>query len=128
MSSIYYTLQQLKRSLFYRWNELRYGKWRRSIESKLEWYRMNDSKVYADYLYLKTFGRRIDWKNPRSLNEWINYLSFCTDTSEWSRLADKYQVREYLKEQGLADLLVPLYGKWDRIEDVDFETCQNLLC
>lgn len=121
MPSIYHSPQQLKRRFFYSWNELRYGRWRRKIESRLEWYKLNEPKVYADYLYLKTFGRRINWKHPRNLNEWINYFSFCTDTSEWSRLADKYQVREYIKEQGLADLLVPLYGKWDKIEDVDFE-------
>ena len=41
------------------------------------------------------------------MNEKIHWLKLNTDTSEWSRLADKYLVREYVKEKGLGDILIP---------------------
>ena len=74
----------------------------------------------ASYLYKKKFGRSINWTHPRDLNETINWLSFYSDTTEWTRLADKYRVRDYVTERGLADILVPLYGHWDRARDIDW--------
>ncbi len=44
------------------------------------------------------------------LNEKINWLAFNTDTSNWTRLADKYLVREYVKSKGLEHILTKLYG------------------
>lgn len=75
----------------------------------------------ADFLYRRKFGHSIDWKHPRDLNEWINWLSFKTDTTRWSELADKYRVRQYVKECGFGDMLVKLYGVWDRADNIDFD-------
>ena len=80
---------------------------------------------YADYLYECAFGYRIDWHHPRDLNEWINYLAFKTDTSEWSRLADKYEVRGFVSERGLSHILLPFYGKWESPNDIDFDALPN---
>lgn len=78
-------------------------------------------KYYADILFERTFGYKIDWCHPRDLNEVINYLEFCTGTREWSRLTDKVLVREYVKEKGLSDILIPLLGVWNKAEDIDFD-------
>ena len=52
-------------------------------------------------------------------------MQFNTDTTMWSFLADKYRVREYLKEKGYEHILVKLYGKWDKAEDIDFGLLPN---
>ena len=80
---------------------------------------------YADILYQQSFGYKIDWHHPRDLNEWINYLAFKTDTSAWTKLADKYRVRDYIKEKGLAHILVPLLAKYDSPNDIDFAKLPN---
>lgn len=79
----------------------------------------------AEYLYKQSFGKFIDWKHPRDLNEWINYFSFKTDTTIWTKLADKYKVREYVKEKGLENILIPLLGHWKSVEDIDFDSLPN---
>ena len=81
--------------------------------------------AYANYLYKQTFGYEIDWEHPRDLNEWINYLAFKTDTSDWTWLADKYKVRKYVSDRGLSHILVPLLGVWEKPSDVDFSTLPN---
>jgi len=58
-------------------------------------------------------------KNSRDLNEKILWLSLFSGTTEWSRLADKYAVRQYVEEKGLGKILITLYGKWDKIDDID---------
>ena len=79
-------------------------------------------KKLASMKYRKKFGKALDWNNPRDLNEKINWLKFHSDTTSWTRLADKYAVREYVKECGLEDILVPLYGRWDNANDIDFDS------
>lgn len=71
--------------------------------------------------WLKWKGCKVDWDNPRDINEKIQWLLFRSDTSEWSVLSDKVRVREYVASKGLGDLLVPLLGVWDKAEDIDFD-------
>jgi len=90
--------------------------------SLLNFYKYCMPKRYADVLFKRAFGYGINWEQPRDLNEWINYLAFKTNTSEWSRLADKYIVRDYVVSKGLSMLLIPLYGVWDNADHIDFNT------
>lgn len=98
-----------------------YGLKRRLKEWQLEYYKNHNKKKYADCLFLNTFGYNINWDTPRDLNEWINWLAFNTDTTEWSNLADKYKVRGYVKEKGLSDILIPQYGVWNDPNDIEFD-------
>lgn len=78
-------------------------------------------RQYATFLYRKELGKRIDWEHPMDLNEKINWLAFYTDTSEWTRLADKYLVRNFVKERGCEEILIPLYAKYDTVDDINYE-------
>lgn len=82
-------------------------------------------KTLCNIYYHNKCKKDIDWKNPKDLNEIINWLKFYGDTSDWARLADKFQVREYAKERGCEDYLVPLYGVWKRVEEIDFDSLPN---
>lgn len=72
--------------------------------------------------YFFRFKKFLNLDNPKNLNEKIQWLKLRSDISEWSRLSDKYAVREYVKECGCEDNLVELLGRWDRVEDIDFDT------
>lgn len=78
-------------------------------------------KSYMKIRYFARFGKFINLRNPRNLNEKIQWLLFSTNTTEWSRLADKYAVREYVIRCGLEDNLLELYGKWNNANEIDFE-------
>lgn len=67
------------------------------------------------------FHRWPNYEQPHDLNEKMNWLKFYGDTSQWADLADKYTVREYVKSKGFEETLVKLYGKWDNVEDIDFD-------
>lgn len=74
----------------------------------------------ANELHKSLVGYDIDWKNPKTLNEKINWMKFNTDTTEWTRLADKYLVREYVKER-IGDTALPkLYAVWKSADEIDF--------
>lgn len=67
-------------------------------------------------------GYDINWDNPQDLNEKINWLKLYSDTSEWTRLADKFLARDYIAEKLGPEVLPKLYGVWKRAEDIDFDT------
>ncbi|MBR8719426.1 hypothetical protein IX307_000592 [Bacteroides pyogenes] len=93
---------------------------------KLTWYiSKHNPELVIKARYFTRFHKRINLNNPRDLNEKILNLSLRTDTSMWTTLADKYAVRKYVEECGLADTLVKLYGHWDKAEDIDFTKLPN---
>lgn len=81
----------------------------------------NFPKALVRIRYFVRFKKHLNLKNPKTLNEKILYMSLCTDTTLWTRLADKYNAREYVEECGLSDILVPLFGHWYKAEDIDFD-------
>lgn len=85
-----------------------------------EWLGTYYPTSFARVRYFARFHKLPDLKNPRTLNEKILYMSLKTDTSLWTDCTDKYKVREYVKQCGLEDILVKLYGVWDLASDIDF--------
>lgn len=78
-------------------------------------------KKLASMLYKEMYGTKLNWEHPQNIDEKINWLKFNSDTTRWTLLADKYRVRQYVTECGLEDILVPLYGKWDRAADIKWD-------
>ncbi len=76
---------------------------------------------WSRILYKRNLGKVTNFNAPKDLNEKIQWLMFYTDTSVWSQLADKYAVRQYVKEKVGDNILIPLLGKWDSAEAIDFE-------
>lgn len=77
-------------------------------------------RLHASRRYRYSMGRRIDFKHPKDLNEKILWLSFNTDTTKWSELADKYKVREYVASKGYSGTLTEVYACWNSPEEIDF--------
>lgn len=101
---------RIKNRLAREWNEFLVDHFTKHVLSKY-WYR--------DFKY------HLDWNNPKDLNEKIQWLILNSDTSEWTRLADKVAVRDYVKEKGLAHMLVPMLGAWKDARDIDFDSLPN---
>ena len=78
-------------------------------------------KSAANKEYKKFFKKNIDWDSPKNLIEKIFWLQFNSDTSLWTKYADKYLVREFVKEKGYENYLPKLYGKWDNPNDINFD-------
>lgn len=77
-------------------------------------------KQVISYVYRRATGKKMNWENPSDYNEKINWLKLYSDTTEWTQCADKYLVRDYISQKGFPELLVPLLGKWEDVDDIDF--------
>lgn len=86
-----------------------------------EWLGVHHPILLARIRYFARFKKPLHLKNPQTLNEKILFLSLKTDTTLWTRCADKYEVRDYVKECGLENILIPLVGVWEHATDIDFD-------
>ena len=77
-------------------------------------------KAMLKLQYRIKLKRRLDLKNPKRFTEKIQWYKINYRNPLMKTCVDKYRVREYVKEKGLEDILVELYGVYDSIEDVDF--------
>lgn len=71
--------------------------------------------------YFLTFKKKLNLEDPQDLNEKILWAKLYSDTTQWTILADKYKVRDYVEGKGLGEHLVKLYGAWDNVKDFDFD-------
>lgn len=72
------------------------------------------------------FHRRLNLKNPVSLADKLCYLELYTDDPLKARCTDKYAVREYVRNLGYENILIPLYGEYyTSVDDIKFEHLPN---
>lgn len=79
----------------------------------------NNLMVKVQY-YLKLY-RLPNIKKPKRFTEKIQWYKLNYKNSLMTNAADKYNVREYVAEKNLENLLVRLYGVYDKPGDIKFE-------
>lgn len=70
-------------------------------------------------------GYWMDWKNPKTFNEKLQWLKVYDRNPLYAKLVDKYEVRKYIAEKIGEEYLIPLLGVWDNVDDIDFEKLPN---
>lgn len=73
---------------------------------------------------LKT-GRKLDLKNPTRFTEKLQWYKLYYKNPLMIQCVDKYDVREYVKSKGFEDILIPCYGVFDSVEDIDWNALPN---
>ena len=67
-------------------------------------------------------GRKLDLKNPKRFTEKLQWYKLHYRNPLMHQCVNKYAVREYVKSKGLENILVKLYGHYDNVSKVDWET------
>lgn len=78
-------------------------------------------RLFYARVFKRAFGRRLNFRQPRTFNEKIFWLMLYYRRPVLTRLADKYESRGYVAERIGAQYLNELYGVWDDAADIDFE-------
>lgn len=68
----------------------------------------------------KTFGYPLDWENPRTLNEKLNWMKLNVRDPLQRIAADKFAVREHVTARIGEKYLIPLIRKYARAEEICF--------
>ncbi len=82
--------------------------------------------IVPDKLFLKCWyrcltGQKLNLKNPQTFNEKLNWLKLYDRKPEYTLLADKLAVKNYITKTLGEEFVVPLLGVWDNANDINFD-------
>lgn len=79
-------------------------------------------KLYLSLRYRCQMGHWINWKNPKSFTEKIQWLKVYDYKPEYTQMVDKLAVKDYVAERIGQEYIIPTLGVWDRVEDIDWDS------
>lgn len=82
-------------------------------------------KFMIQLQYLIKTGRRLKLNDPKRYTEKLQWYKLNYRDSLMTKCSDKYAVRDYVKEKDLEEILNPLYGVYDNVDKVEFESLPN---
>ncbi len=82
-------------------------------------------KAFQKWDYKIHTGRKLNLRHPVTFQEKLQWMKYYYRNPELTRLVDKYEVRDYVREKIGEEYLVPLYGVYDGWEEIDFSTLPN---
>lgn len=88
------------------------------------------SRILSDRQYIKLrfrmiFKKKLNLKNPQTYNEKLQWLKLYDRNPEYSKLVDKYEVKQNIAEKLGQEYVIPTLGVWDKFEDIDFNALPN---
>ncbi len=79
-------------------------------------------RAYLTLQYYLKLGRGINLKRPELYNEKLQWIKLYDRNPLYTRLADKLAVREYVKEKGCGEYLIPILAVYDKPEEIDWDS------
>lgn len=77
-------------------------------------------RLYIAIRYRIALRKSINWKNPQTYNEKIQWMKLYDRNPEYTRLVDKFDVRSYVAETIGDEYLIPCLGVFNDFDEIDF--------
>ena len=75
-------------------------------------------KIMVRMQYRIKTGRRLDLKEPTRFTEKLQWYKLYYKDPKMIQCVDKYDVREFVKERGLEEILIPCIGIYEEAESI----------
>lgn len=79
-------------------------------------------KTMLKLVYRAEMKRKLNLDVPTSFSEKLQWLKLYDRQPRYTQMVDKYAVRDVISQKFGEELLIPLIGKYDRAEDIDWES------
>ena len=82
-------------------------------------------KMYLSLRYRCKMGRWINWKNPQTFTEKLQWLKVNDYKPEYTKMVDKLAAKDYVAQRIGEQYIIPTLGVWDSVEDIDWDSLPN---
>ena len=83
------------------------------------------NEVYLRLLFWLKVGYKLDFTNPKTYNEKLQWLKLYYHKPEFHKMVDKFEVKELVAKLIGPEFIIPTYGIWDSIRDIEWEALPN---
>lgn len=88
-------------------------------------FRIVPDKIFLRVKYKLKMEQKLDLKNPKTLNEKLQWLKLYDRNPKYTDLVDKYKVRKHIAGTIGEEYLIPLLGVYDTYDEIDFDVLPN---
>lgn len=92
------------------------------VKNYLRWL---PDKWYLSLRYRCCMGHWIDWKHPKTFTEKLQWLKLYNRKPEYTKMVDKYAVKDYVSGIIGPEYIIPTIGVWNKPEDIDWDSLPN---
>lgn len=78
-------------------------------------------KLLIKIMYRYRMGKRVNLKNPLKYSEKLQWLKLNYHDPLYTKLVDKYEVKEWVANKIGSEYVIPNYGVWNSFEEIDFK-------
>lgn len=78
-------------------------------------------RVYLKLMFRFKMGYRLNLKNPKTFSEKIQWLKLYNRRPEYTKMVDKYAVKEYVSKLIGEEYVIPTLAVWGNPEDIDLK-------
>ena len=92
----------------------------------MAWVLRHYCSFLSDETYLKMeyrfqMGEKLDLKNPKTLNEKLQWLKLHDRKPEYVVMVDKYLAKGYIADRIGEEYIIPTLGVWNTADEIDFD-------
>ena len=86
--------------------------------------------LFPDKLFLKLkfrlmMGEKLDFENPKTFNQKLQWLKLYNRKPEYTTMVDKYAVKEYVANIIGKEHIIPTLGVWNSVDEIDWDVLPN---
>lgn len=93
----------------------------------LEWIELKkrhfvNPEKYLPHIFKVRMGKYPNLENPKTYNEKLCWMKLYYHNPLFTKLVDKYEVKDYVAEKIGSQYIIPTIAVWDRVEDIDWDS------
>jgi len=97
-------------------------KYRFEVLNGIGYYHILPDKLFLKRAFKVYMNCDLNFKNPQTFNEKLQWLKLYDRRPEYRKMVDKYEVRKYIADTIGEKYLIPLLGgPWNSVEEIDFD-------
>lgn len=79
-------------------------------------------KLYLSSRYFLAFKRKLNWENPKTYNEKLQWMKVYDRNPIYTSLVDKAEVKKYVADKLKGtECIIPTIGVWNNFNDIKFD-------
>ena len=82
-------------------------------------------KIYLKLKFKLLMGKKLNLKNPKTFNEKLQWLKLYDRKDIYTKMVDKYEAKEYVKNIIGEEYIIETLGIYDSFNDIDFSKLPN---
>lgn len=84
--------------------------------------RLVPDKMYLNMHYKAALGKKINFKDPKTYNEKLQWLKIYNRNPEYTKLVDKHEVKKIVADKVGEEYIIPTLAVWDNVDEININS------